>query len=302
MARYGAGGVNMNGNMFQTFDYGSSVQSGQMIQENRLKNQALADDQQQRQDMLRNRKKAQEVREMYDTMPDQIAALESESLYEQADDLRNQYIKTRKTEVDLLTTLRDSIDETNYKQFRSELLTSGAVTPDMMPVEYSDDWFRKQKDDKLGKLNQFTQTSFENGAIMSRDTVTQDGKVRWDLTGKWYDTAKSKKTGSGSGAGSGKAFEFKPADTNAIAKQAAELYGGFWDPVTQRISGLDPVKAQKVQTIREQASRIFGDERSKGNGAFSHSVAVSRAARLAGVPIEDLENAAATDPLGLNTQ
>ncbi len=292
--------VRMDANMFQTFDYGSSVQSGQMIQTNRLRNQALADDQQQRQDMLRNRKKAQEVRELYDTMPDQIAALERESLFEQADGLRDKYIKTRKTEVDLLTTLRDSIDETNYKQFRSELLTTGAVSPDMMPVEYSDDWFRKQKDEKLGQLNHFTQTSFENGAIMSQDLVTQDGKVRWDLTGNWYDKADSQ--ASKTGGGSGKQFEFKPADTNAIAKQAAELYGGFWDPVTQRISGLDPDLAQKVQTIREQASRIFAKERTDGNSGFAHSIAVSRAARLSGIPIQDLENAAATDPLGLNTK
>jgi hypothetical protein len=153
--------------MFQTFDLGSSIQAGQQIATNQLRNMALADDQQQRQDMLKNRAKAQQIRTLYDDMPDQIAALERENMFDEADGLRNEYIKARKGEVTLLTTLRDSIDETNYKSFRSELLTSGAVTPDMMPVEYSDDWFRKQKDEKLGKLNHFTRQSFENGAVMS---------------------------------------------------------------------------------------------------------------------------------------
>lgn len=284
--------------MFQTFDLGSAVQSGQMINENRLRNQALADDQKQREDTLKNRAKAQEIRSSYDEMPDQIAALESENMFDQADELRNHYIQARINEHQLLTTMRDSIDGDNYKAFRADLLKAGAVTPEMMPVEYSDEWFRKQLDDTKGKLNHFTQTSFENGATMSRDYVTQDGKVRWDLSGKWYE-AGSDKPGK-DGSGSGKQFEFKPADTNAIGKQAAEVYGGFWDPVTQRISGLDPAKAAKVQSLREQASRIFAQERQAGNSGFSHGIAVTRAARLAGVPIQDLENAAATNPMGLD--
>jgi hypothetical protein len=78
------------------------------------------------------------------------------------------------------------------------------------------------------------------------------------------------------------------------------MYGGFWDPVTKRISGLDPELAAKVQTVREQASRIFAQERMGGNGGFDHATAVARAGRLAGIPIRDLKNAAATNPFGLD--
>lgn len=294
MARYGAG-VRMNPNMFQTFDLGSAVQSGQQVQENRLRNQALADDQNQRQDMLKNRAKAQEIRTMYDTMPDQIAALERENMFEQADELRNSYIKNRKTEVDLLTTLRDSIDETNYKQFRSELLTSGAITPDMMPVEYSDDWFRKQKKEKLGKLNSFTVQSFENGAVMSRDYVTQDGKVREDLTGNWYDQDAADKEKSGSGAG-GKDWSMKPADSNAIGRQIERVFGGFYDPETGQLGGLDPEQAARVQAVQEEAETIYNENR----GLVPHGVAVTRAARRLRINVESYRDKAADNPLNLN--
>ncbi len=294
-------GIQVRPNMFQTFDYGSAVQAGQQIQENRLRNQALADDQQQRADMLKNRAKAAEIRKMYDDMPSQIEALEAEDMYEQADDLRNRYIKARINENQLLGTMRNSIDETNYKSFREQLLKSGAVTPDMMPVEYSDDWFRKEDDKQKGALNKFTRTSYEKGANMSQDVVHQDGAVRWDLTGEWYDIARDKggRLPGKDGAGSGSQFEFKAADTNAIGKQAAEVYGGFWDPVTQRPTGLDAEKAAKVQAVREQASRIFAQERKAGNAGFSHATAVARASRQAGVNVRDLGNSAATNPLGM---
>ncbi len=294
--------INMNPNMFQTFDLGSAVQAGQQITENRLRNQALADDQTKRQDMLKNRKKAQEIRTMYDKMPDQIAALEREGMFEQADQLRDSYINSRKGEIDILNTMRDSIDETNYKQFRQDMIQAGAINPDMLPVEYSDDWFRKQDEEKKRTLQNFTITSVKNGAVIKQDYVTENGEIRWDLTGDPYaDADKDGKDGKGR-KGLGDQFEYKASDDNSIRSSTAELFGGFYDPVSRRYSGIDPDKVKRVASINEEASRIFAEKRRAGKD-ISHSTAVAQAARKLGVAdLQDYRDTEATDPLNILQQ
>lgn len=297
---YGAGRSFNAPGKFRQFDLGKAVQTGQRIQYNRMQNQQMADEQQERQDMLRSRKKANEIRQMYDSMPDQIAALETEGMFDQADQLRDSYIGTRKNEVTMLENVREFLDKDNYKQFRQDMITAGAINPDMMPVEYSDDWLRKQADDKKRTLQNFTQQSFENGALMSRDYVTENGDVRWDLTGEWYDTQKAadaKKGKGGSGPG-GKDWMMKAADTNAIGKQAERIFGGFYDPQTGRLKGLDKTEAARVQAVVEEAERIYNENR----GVVSHGVAVARAARKLRINIEDYRDTAATNPLNLNLQ
>lgn len=286
--------------MFQTFDLGSSIQAGQQIAENRLRNQALADDQTKRHDMLKNRKKAQEIRSTYDKMPDQIAALERENMFDQADDLRSQYIDMRKGEIDILTTMRRSIDDTNYKSFRSDMIQSGAIRPEMMPVEYSDDWFRDQEKDKKRTLQNFTTTSVKNGAVMKQDWVTENGEVRWDLTGDPYaDSNKLGKEKDGN-KGVGAGFEYKSSDDNTIRASVAEMHGGFYDPVTKRLTGLDPDQQKRVASINEEATRIFIEKRRAGVD-ISHATAAAQAARKLGVAdLVDYRDREATNPLSLN--
>ena len=281
-------------NMFQTFDLGRAVTSGQRIQYNRMTNDALADEQIERKDMLRNRQKAQEIRSLYDSMPDQIAALERENMFKQADDLRNNYIQARKSEVTLLTSMRHAINADNYKEFRQELLQSGAVTPEMMPVEYSDQWFKKAIDKRKTSLTRFTVQSHRNGALMSRDYVQQDGEVNWELTGKWYDAGKDGKGGKGGTGKKGK-FTFKAADANQIGEQIERMFGGFYDPQTGQLKGLDPTTAARVQSIQEEAELIYG----QSQGEISHGVAVTRAARKLGINIENYRDKLATDPLSI---
>ena len=283
-------------NMFQQFDYGRAVQTGQNIKFNRMQNQAFADEQTERADMLKNRQKAQEIRSTYDKMPEQIAALEAENMFAEADQLRDAYIATRKNEVDMLEGMRSYIDASNYKDFRQDLLMAGAVTPEMMPVEYSDDWFRKQAEDKKRTLQNFTVQSFENGAIMNQDFVTENGQIRWDLTGNKYSQAELDKSKASAKSTAGSAFQFKPADTNAIGKQVERLFGGFYDPQTGRLSGLDPTEAQRVQSIQEEAERQYVE----GQGQITHAVSVARAARKLGINIQDYRDTMATNPLNLN--
>lgn len=284
-------------NMFQQLDVGRAVSTGQRIQYNRLQNQALQDDATERADMLKNRQKAQEIRTMYDNMPEQISALESEGMFDQADQLRESYIGVRKTEIDLLEGARDYINADNYKDFRQDLLTAGAVTPEMMPVEYSDKWFRKQSSERKRTLQKFTVESYENGAVMTQDYITENGEIRWDMTGGAVPLAEKEKAKGKDGAkGKGKGFTFKAADTNAIGKQVERIFGGFYDPQTGRLKGLDPTEAARVQSVQEEAERIY----SENAGYLPHSVAVARAARKLRINIQDYRSSEATNPLNLN--
>jgi hypothetical protein len=247
--------------------------------------------------MLRNRARSQEIRKMYDDMPQQIAALEAEGLFDQADELRDNYIDTRKTEVDLLNNLRKGVNANNYKEFRQDMIASGAVSPEMLPTEYSEKWWRDQVEDKKKALTKFTVDSYRNGAIMTRDYVQQDGTINWDLTGEWYEDPK--KQPGYKATGDGKAWEYKPADSNAIGKQVERVFGGFWDPVTGQIKGLDRTQAARVQAVHEEAGRIFSQNRRSGNMGYTHEEAVAAASRRLGVNVPDAQNPGGSNPAGL---
>lgn len=375
-----------NPNMFQQFNLGQAATQATAVRRNHLLNQALTIDNEERANTIKNRDKARQIRAMFDGMPAQIEALEAEGLFEQADEMRDSYIRSRKTEVDLLTSLRSGITAENYSQFRQDLLQAGAVTPEMMPDEYSDQWFRKQIKEKKGALSKLTRQWWENGAILSQDLIQQDGEILWEgepykdpdnmpgsrggkpsaltrltrtstrdgkemkqdvfqrggqivWTGDWYAPSASGSAGPGDlktvtrtstingrkmkmdviqqdgqivwegdwypadtgggqpSKGSGAGFELGASDSNAIGRAAAELFGGWYDPQTGRISGLDKDTAQRVQAIREEAEKTFADHRQRGIGGFGHAVAVSEAARRLGINVQNVRNPSAADPL-----
>jgi len=70
----------------------------------------------------------------------------------------------------------------------------------------------------------------------------------------------------------------KASDVNSMYKQAAALYGGFYDPGTGQFTGLSTDKAQKVQGILTAAERYAA-------GGAGLAEAVSRAAKESGVDI-----------------
>ena len=55
---------------FRKFDYGNAVQTGQQIKYNRMRNQALGIDMQEREDLVRKRAEAQEIRSTIQRMPE----------------------------------------------------------------------------------------------------------------------------------------------------------------------------------------------------------------------------------------
>jgi hypothetical protein len=272
-------------------DYGAAVKSGQDIQYNRLRNEALGMEVQEAEDMLRNRTRANEIRQQFRGLPDQIEKLEDAGMFDEADKVRDTYIKQSKAEVELIGAMRSGITEDNYDEVRGKLIRTGAITPELWPVEYSDDWFRDQQKDRAGNLTKLTRKWAEQGSIMSQDLVQQDGSIVWE--GVPYadpdDTGKD---------GKGGAFKFTASDSNAIGKQSERLYGGFYDPTTGRISGLDRDKAQKVAQVQAEAERLY----SQAEGSITHAIALAQAARKFSIKIEDAEDSSTYDPLNLGTK
>jgi len=70
-----------------------------------------------------------------------------------------------------------------------------------------------------------------------------------------------------------KPFVFKATDSNTIYRQAAGLFGGLYDPLTGRISGLNKEQSAQVQRISARAARIMKES----SGEIDHASAVEEA-------------------------
>lgn len=276
---------------FSTFDYGRAIQTGQQINYNRMRNQVLGSEMKEQQDILANRAEAQKIREQFDGMPDQIVELENRGLFDEAEKLRSSYIEAKFNEVKVLESMRFAINKDNYKQFRSDLLKAGAVTPEMMPTEYSDSWFTKNIKKNKGNLQQLTRKWGSEGSVFEQDYIAQDGEIVW--TGEPFESPSAKKSRE---EGEGKGFVMKAADTNSIRGSVAQLYGSMWDPITQKYSGLNKKQEQEVAAIVAEASRIYN----ASQGRLPHAQAVKRAAQKMDIQIRDLQNDPLNrDPAGL---
>lgn len=271
---------------YNFFNLGNAVQAGEQIKSSQLRNKILGMEVENQQDIIRNRQKAREIREQFDTMPQQIEALETAGMYDEAAKMRDSYIKAKRASVEMLTTMRDTIDADNYKQVRQDLIQAGAVEPTMMPTEYSDSWMRKLVEKEKGNLQRLTRTWSEQGATMSQDLVAQDGEILW--SGTPYQ--------KGSDGGGGKDWKMSSGDSNAIRNATAELYGSVWDPQSKRYAGLNRDQTVQVASIAEEASRIYNANK----GRLPHAEAVARAARKMNIQIQNLnKDPANKDPLGI---
>jgi hypothetical protein len=112
----------------------------------------------------------------------------------------------------------------------------------------------------------------------AQDVLYQGGKKVEE--GKPYERWTPKQRGEDK---KGEGVQLKAADENAIARQAGNLFGGMYDPVSGRFSGLKGVNAEeKVQAIIERATNLFV------TGGMTRAGAVSKAAREMGVKITKL--------------
>lgn len=76
----------------------------------------------------------------------------------------------------------------------------------------------------------------------------------------------------------GGAREFKPSDANANRAAAASLYGGTWDPATNRISGIERGQERNALAIAARADEITRKSREDGQELGANE-AVAQAAR-----------------------
>ncbi len=270
-------------------DVGQAMRTGQNIQYNRLRNEAAGMEMEEKRNMLENRRRAAEIRSTYERMPEQIQQLEEAGLFQEADQLRSQYISQQIKGVEVLETMRRGINADNYKQVRADLLQSGAVTPEMMPVEYSDEWFREQRDRQKNALSKMTRQWLEGGAVLQQDIITNSyGDILWQ--GTPFESGTDRPAG-------GDGREYGPSDANAIRSQISQLFSDFRHPVTGQPIVLDETKTRQVAALQEEAERIYRLNMNDPNMTYGR--AVNQAARSMGINVANLQDSSVADPLGL---
>lgn len=186
-----------------------------------------------------------------------------------------------------------------YAQTISELPPEAAAN---FPETYNEDWVRAQLGratevskiyEKLTGDEEYTRERTDKAA----DTVTSqqnalelvEANANADIK---VATAKNVLEGAD-------VSPLESADSNAIYRQAAELFGGVFDQAGN-LQGLDPNTRSKVQEVATRASKYFG-------GGMSHAEAVKKAAQELGVtfpgdaPPDNVMAAPAnpSDPAGL---
>ncbi len=278
---------------FRNLDYGNAVRAGQQIRYNRMRNKAIGAEQEAEEERRRKQAQAEQIRKEMETMPAAIDELEAQGLYEQADQLRHNYLKQMKGGVEIARSLAASLNEDNYEQVRHDMIQAGAITGDLWPEEYSSDWWANQVADKKRTLTAHTVRWQENGATVAQDLLASDGDIFWQ--GTPYESAADRNAREG---GTGDGFEFKASDTNAIGTQVTRLFGGTYDPATGRFAGLDPQKANRAAAVHAAADELY----MAGQGRVTHAQAVREAARRLRIVIEDPNDSTAVDPAGILPQ
>ncbi len=85
----------------------------------------------------------------------------------------------------------------------------------------------------------------------------------------------------------------KSAVVGKMNASVANIFGGIYDPISGRISGLDKTSSKKAAAIKARAQRIFAN----ANGTLTPDEAVNQAARDADIDIQKLESKKRTRPL-----
>ncbi|MCF6327593.1 MAG: hypothetical protein L3J21_09925 [Devosiaceae bacterium] len=164
-----------------------------------------------------------------------------------------------------------------YDMFRQSMEDLGISNPGELPPSYDEALIKGLSGYAEQNIKKITK-NLPGG--MAQDVIYQGNNAV--ETGKPYNRWTPAQRGAGS-QGAGKDRGLKASDENAIARQAGNLFGGMYDPVSGRFSGLKGENAQqKVQAIIERATNLFSE------GRLTRAGAVSKAAREAGVEIEVL--------------
>jgi hypothetical protein len=250
---------------FETLDYGNVLGNIEAIKGQRLRNQVLGQQAEEQQNSIAAREKAAQIRRQVEGLPAQIEALEQAGHFEQADQVRQSYVSSMTNTAQMLANLRESIDESNYKDFRSGLIQAGAIDGSMMPVEYDEGWFRKKEREARGAISKLTRRRVVNGVEEEQEIFQQDGQVLEQ--GPFFETADSRRARTSGAAGG-----MQAADDNAIrsAVHSSGFFKGTVNPVTNEFALLDDSQTPMYLSLIDAASRLFREKR----GAISRNEAV----------------------------
>jgi len=121
-------------------------------------------------------------------------------------------------------------------------------------------------------------------------TLTPHEQARLEAQAGYYN-ARAAKPGAGGGG------SYKAADANAIYGKAAELYGGYYDPVTGQLRGLQENAAASVTQLGRIAEELYLEAALEGT-PIGHLEAVSLAAERMGIELPRPPGTAPGAPLG----
>lgn len=264
---------------FQNLDYGRVQSNIEGIKGQRLKNALLGQQVSSNEQKERIRQQRQQIRQMTDNAGEAAQQMEAAGDFEGARMIRETATERLNNTIKTINDVQGWVtDQDTYDQLRSNLLQAGAIEPDEMPVEFKRSFFANQVKKLRGDIKKLTFTQAdEEGQPVAQDIITNALGER--VEGRPYDPRQARATAKADGKGG--AAGIKATDAGEIRRQAAQLYGGFYDPATGQFSGLDPDKASKVQALQEEAERIYAQ------GQLSHGRAVTAAARRLGIDITD---------------
>ena len=309
---------------FDTLNYGAAVQSGQTITENRIRNQMLGVAQQEQQNVIRNRDKAAQIRRSHEGTPAQIDALEDAGLFDQADKLKDSYLKQQDLLIKIIKGQRDGINKDNYYVWREQIIQSGYADYWMLPEEYSDDWFAKEETAAQMKFDKYSVRSGDR----VQDFVTKGGKIVFRgkdyaadddkkgtqnivLSNTYFDKKLNKTMvqdivilngeeqpsgepyPAGSGRG-GKPWTMTNPQLNGIKRSIAEVFKGNYDSITGKFQLPDDrqLEEKQIAAIVRHAAELYEAKK----GMMNMHEAAMQAIEKAGLPIPPAD---LTDPQGI---
>lgn len=116
----------------QQFDLGSTLSNVETIKGQRLRNRLASAQIASAERTAETRQRRLEMEKLYDQLPDRIAAFRQAGMHEEAAQAFDTYVQMNQTQADALKLLTPF----NYKKIRSDLIKSGVVDGEEIPVNY----------------------------------------------------------------------------------------------------------------------------------------------------------------------
>lgn len=181
------------------------------------------------------------------------------------------------------------LNEQTWPAFKRNVVDAGLTTAEALPDEYDPKFVAQLEQRLVGQLTElygdieqvaegpggaaiFGQRDERTGKLANVTTIKPPASSAPDApSGYRFAEGGDLEAIPGGPADKPQGGALKAADSNSIFRQAASLFGGQWDPVTGRFSGLEKDQAVQAQNIAARASEIYASE------GVPHAVAVQQA-------------------------